>query len=176
MLTRLRRLALAASHLGWAPAVALVGCGSSSSPPTTADASITDGNGLDADGESAIDADGAREGGASGQGESCVGFAQGTPCGASGLPAYGYVCVHGSPPGIAGCVLASSAGSFGDTWCCNENLCVAQPDQDGACVDAGVPHRFQGPPSGDAGWVAAPAACVAASGGGSALEKFYCCP
>ena len=116
------------------------------------------------------------EAGASTTGETCIGFGKGTPCGTATFPDYGYVCFNGSPPGIAGCKLASSTGSFGDTYCCTENKCVAQPDQDKECKTAGAPRRFQCPPNGDAGPVMAPAGCISAGSGGSAVENFYCCP
>lgn len=110
-------------------------------------------------------------------GETCIGFGKGTPCDtACGLPAYGFVCFNGGPPGFAGCVQASSTGSFGDTYCCPENKCVPQPDQDKACKAAGTPHRYQCPPDGTGGSVAPPAGCADGGGGGSAVERFYCCP
>jgi hypothetical protein len=94
----------------------------------------------------------------------------------NGLPDYGYVCFNGSPPGIAGCKLASSTGSFGDTYCCTENKCVAEPDQDKECKAPSPPHRYQCPPDGNGGSVAPPAGCADGGGGGSAVERFYCCP
>jgi hypothetical protein len=109
-------------------------------------------------------------------GETCVGFGKGTPCDtACGLPAYGFVCFNGGPPGFAGCVQASSTG-FGDTYCCPDNKCVPQPDQDKECKAVGTPHRYQCPPDGTGGNVAPPAGCADAGGGGSAVEHFYCCP
>jgi hypothetical protein len=106
------------------------------------------------------------------KGETCVGFGKGTPCDtACGLPAYGYVCFNGGPPGFAGCVQASSTGSFGDTYCCPENKCVPQPDQDKECKTAGKPHRYQCPPD-----VAPASGCTPIDAGGSAVENFTCCP
>jgi hypothetical protein len=110
------------------------------------------------------------------KGETCVGFGKGTPCGTTcGLPPYGYVCLNGGPPGFAGCVQASST-SFGETYCCPENKCVPQPDQDTQCKTAGKGHRYQCPPDGNGGSVAPPANCVDGGSGGSAVERFYCCP
>lgn len=111
-------------------------------------------------------------------GETCVGFGTGAPCGdpACGTPAYGYVCFNGGPPGLAGCVQTTSS-SFGETYCCPELRCVAQPDQDTACsATPATPHRRQCPPDGDGGNVAPPAGCVDGGAGGSALENFFCCP
>ncbi len=105
--------------------------------------------------------DGANDSGGqdAGTGETCTGFAKGSPCGANGLPDYGYVCFFGSPPGIVGCQLAR-ASAFGDTYCCAENKCVAQPDQDAVCTAPGLPHRYQCPPNGAGGSVAAPRAAA----------------
>ncbi len=105
----------------WLLVSSVFACSSStvvSSPATDAGSAVDAGSEPDA----ALDAGG-------GTGETCVGFAENDPCGAMGLPQYGYVCFNGSPPGIAGCELASSAGALGDTYCCTENKCVAQPDQ-----------------------------------------------
>lgn len=169
-------------------AVVVEGCGADSADPVAGDGSTTDSPGSQPDGSTPDDdgstgdggtdsaVDGAVDSGANGKGETCIGFAKGTPCGANGFADYGYVCFNGSPPGIAGCKLATSTGSFGDTYCCTENKCVAQPDQDKECKAAGTPHRYQCPPEGDAGSVAPSAGCLAAGAGGSALEHFYCCP
>jgi hypothetical protein len=109
-------------------------------------------------------------------GETCIGFGKGTPCDtACGLPAYGFVCFNGGPPGFLGCIQASSTGSFGDTYCCPDNTCVPQPDQDKECKAAGTPHRYQCPPDGMGGNVAPPAGCADA-GAASTVEHFYCCP
>ena len=162
MISRARPLGLFFACVSLASTFVMIhGCGSDSTSPTAGDASA---------------ADSATDRGANGKGETCIGFAKGTPCGVNGFGDYGYVCFNGSPPGIAGCKLASSTGSFGDTYCCTENKCVAQPDQDKECKTAGAPHRFQCPPNGDAGPVMAPAGCFSAGGGGSAVENFYCCP
>ena len=110
-------------------------------------------------------------------GETCVGFGAGTGCDtACGLPKYGYVCFNGGPPGLTGCVQASSTGSFGDTYCCPDNECVAQPDQDKQCTTGGKPHRYQCPPDGMGGNVAPPTGCADGGSGGTDLERFYCCP
>lgn len=186
-LARLVALALAASAFG-SSALIMDGCGSDSTPaPGIGDGSTTDSPGSNPDGSmgdgssnDGSSTDGGKDGGANGKGETCIGFAKGKPCGAGGLPDYGYVCFNGSPPGIAGCVLASSS-SLGESWCCTENKCVAQPDQDtkecGPLVGAATPHRYQCPPrGGDAGTVAPPSGCADAGSGGTALEVFYCCP
>lgn len=165
---------------------ALGGCGSDATPGgITDDASTspdspgskTDGalDGAASDGGADATVDSASDGGTTGKGETCIGFAKGSPCGAAELPDYGYVCVNGSPPGIAGCKLASSS-SFGDTYCCAENKCVAQPDQDKECKGGKPPHRFQCPPQGDSGANVAPAAGCVSAGGGGGLEAFFCCP
>ncbi|MBX3188755.1 MAG: hypothetical protein KF819_17185 [Labilithrix sp.] len=111
-------------------------------------------------------------------GETCIGFGTGTPCGvpACGIPAYGYVCFNGGPPSFAGC-LQLTQSSLGETYCCPELRCVTQPDQDGMCsATPATPHRAQCPPDGDGGNVAPPLGCVESGSGGSALERFYCCP
>lgn len=171
-------------------AVALDGC-SSASTSSTADGGAP-GNGAKTEraepvdsssqstADSAVDAgpDAAPDSSAppSGKGETCVGFGMGEPCGTSGFGAYGYVCVNGSPPGIADCSLARSSGTFGDTYCCGENKCVAQPDQDSKCTEPGTPHRYQCPPTGTGGSVSPPSSCVVNGDGGTALDTFYCCP
>ncbi|MDB4937930.1 MAG: Poly(3-hydroxybutyrate) depolymerase [Labilithrix sp.] len=110
------------------------------------------------------------------KGETCIGFGKGTPCGAAcGLPAFGYVCFNGGPPGFAGCLQAGTT-SFGDTYCCPENECVPQPDQDKECKTAGKPHRYQCPPDESGSPVAPPAGCAGTDAGSTALETFYCCP
>ena len=142
-----------------------------------------------ADDDAAIDSALANDGGGAGDGacpatkvepstgETCVGFGAGTGCDtACGLPKYGYVCFNGGPPGFAGCVQASSTGGFGDTYCCPDDRCVPQPDQDKECATAGQPHRYQCPPDGNGGNVAPPSGCADGGVGGSALEHFYCCP
>ena len=174
---------LVASFVMGSIAVVIDGCGSPSADPGAGDGSTPDAPSARPDGALDEDAsladsgpDSAADGGASGKGETCIGFARGAPCGANGFADYGYVCFNGSPPGIAGCKLATSTGSFGDTYCCTENKCVAQPDQDKECKAAGTPHRYQCPPQGDGGAVAPPAGCADGGSGGSAVEHFSCCP
>jgi hypothetical protein len=199
-------LALVAVAVGalFGVAVALTAGGCSSdatkstpepSPTTDGAASIDDGGsaaeggfdgggGADAARDAAIAGDGGGDAGACptpvvkpGTGETCVGFGTGDPCKtACGLPAFGYVCFNGGPPSFAGCVQASSTSAFGDTYCCPDDKCVAQPDQDAMCKTAGKPHRFQCPPDGAGGTVAPASGCVQSGSGGSALEHFYCCP
>ncbi len=111
-------------------------------------------------------------------GETCTGFgATSDPCDpACGLPAYGYVCFNGGPPGFTGCVQAR-ASSLGDTYCCPKNDCVAEPDQDSQCNGVtGKPHLFQCPPDGtDGGSVPIPSGCSAKAVGGSPYA-YACCP
>jgi hypothetical protein len=109
-------------------AALFVACSSSSTTPST-----------DAGSGTSTDTD------AGPAGETCTGFGTGDPCGANGLPTYGYVCVGGHPPGFTDCVKASDS-SLGQTWCCPKNDCVAEPDQDQKCTIAGLPHLFQCPP------------------------------
>lgn len=130
----------------------------------------------DAGGDSAVKPDGAKVTGEAGPpGETCVGFGKGTPCGTASYPDYGYVCFDGGPPGFLGCQRASTT-SFGDTYCCPENKCVSQPDQDKECKSAAAPHRYQCPPNGSGGSVQPPPGCADAGGGASPVERFYCCP
>jgi hypothetical protein len=106
-------------------------------------------------------------------GETCTGFGKGDPCTPEcGL--YGYVCFNGGPPGFTGCLRVSST-SFGDTYCCAENKCVAEPDQDSHCAGAaGKPHLYQCPPDGtDGGSVAPPAGCATTTPLGP--YAYYCC-
>lgn len=110
-------------------------------------------------------------------GETCVGFGPSADscknaCGRS----YGYVCVDGGPPGFTDCVRVSSS-FLGETYCCTEDTCVAQPDQDKECSGvAGKPHRYQCPAGDDGGTVTPAAGCQEKGSGGSSAEKFYCCP
>lgn len=187
-LRRARSLAFVATSWSLvAGAFAIDGCGSDATPqaPSGEAGVAPDAPGSNGDGSTAADSarpDGGNDGapavdsGPSSTGETCIGFAKGTPCGSGGLPDYGYVCFGGSPPGIAGCVLGSSTGSFGDTWCCTENKCVAQPDRDKECTAPGTPHRYQCPPQGDAGNTPPPLGCADGGTGASALERYYCCP
>lgn len=109
-------------------------------------------------------------------GETCVGYGKGSPCSAE-CGEYGYVCFqNGGPPGFAGCLLINDNGQFGQTYCCTENKCVAQPDEDGKCTTPGKTHRYQCPPDGNGGHVAPPAGCADGGAGDTALERFYCCP
>lgn len=188
MSPRLRRFVLLAFATTSFGAVALFadGCGSDSATPggTTSEdgGGGTDGttNKDGATGSEAATTDGGADAPAdspaTGTGETCIGFAKGQPCGDGGLPEYGYVCFNGSPPGFNGCVQASKT-AFGETYCCPENKCVAQPDQDKKeCKAAATPHRYQCPPDGMGGSVAPPAGCADGGSGGSAVERFYCCP
>jgi hypothetical protein len=175
------------------------GCGSdaaTTSPTNDGSTSVDEGGGASEAGsdggvrDGSLDAATSSDGGGGGDsgacptpivkpstGETCVGFGAGDPCKtACGLPAFGYVCFNGGPPGFAGCVQASSTGAFGDTYCCPDDTCVAQPDQDGMCTTAGKSHRFQCPPDGAGGNVAPASGCVDGGSGGSALEHFFCCP
>lgn len=164
------------------------GCSSdSTSPSGTEDDAAASGDGTtkpkdggvitddDASTDSGGGTDSGTDTGTTGKGETCIGFGTGTPCGANGNPDYGYVCFNGSPPGFTGCKQASSS-AFGETYCCPDNKCVAQPDQDKECKAAGTPHRYQCPPDGMGGSVAPPAGCADGGSGGSAVERFYCCP
>lgn len=108
-------------------------------------------------------------------GETCVGFGKGTPCDVA-CGEYGYVCFNGGPPGFTDCREINDNGSFGSTYCCAQNRCVPQPDQDGMCTTAGKTHRYQCPPDGLGGNVTPPAGCVDGGSGGSQVERFYCCP
>lgn len=111
-------------------------------------------------------------------GETCVGFgAKAETCDPACGQSYGYVCFDGAPPGFTGCRKVTDT-SFGQTYCCPKNECVAQPDQDAMWCSgvAGKPHRFQCPPNGNGGHVAPPAGCEEKGSGGSNVEKFYCCP
>ncbi len=108
-----------------------------------------------------------------GNGETCIGYGTGSTCDpACGQP-YGYVCFDGPPPGFTGCREISTSALVGNSYCCPKNDCVAQPDQNGACGDAGASttKRFQCPPGSTA-----PAGCVEHNSGSTNLEKFYCCP
>ncbi len=195
-----------AAVFGVAVTLAAGGCGSdgtTSSPTADGATSIDDGgsaaesdggdgsgggSGGDGSTDAARDAATANDGGGDAgacptpivrpsTGETCIGFGTGDPCKkACGLPAFGYVCFNGGPPGFAGCVQASSTSAFGDTYCCPDDRCVAQPDQDGMCKTAGKSHRFQCPPDGAGGNVAPASGCVDGGFGGSALEHFFCCP
>jgi hypothetical protein len=190
-----RALALVVLSLAFGGAVlAMDGCGtdsavsggSTSDAPSAKDSTSDDDGGAGADtGTDApgtladgavVDANCPKPKTAPSTGETCIGFGKGTPCDtACGLPAYGYVCINGGPPGFAGCVQASTS-SFGESYCCPDNKCVPQPDQDKECKSAATPHRYQCPPDGTGGNVAPAAGCADAGGGGSAVEKFYCCP
>ena len=154
--------------------------GSPSADAASGDASTSEGSTSDATNlpdAASVDANCPKPKVLAATGQTCVGFGAGSPCDPGcGLPAYGYVCFNGGPPGFTGCVQASSTGSFGDTYCCPKNDCVAQPDQDTMCGAAGKPHRFQCPPDGAGNAVSPPAGCGDGGAGATALEKFYCCP
>lgn len=111
------------------------------------------------------------------KGETCIGFGKtGSTCANACGRAYGFVCVGGGPPGFEGCVQVSTS-SFGESYCCAENKCVAQPDQDKECVSvSGKPHRYQCPIAEDGGPLTPPSGCTEKGSGGSSAEKFYCCP
>jgi hypothetical protein len=111
-------------------------------------------------------------------GETCTGFGKESPCEpACGLPAYGYVCFNGGPPGFNGCVQVRSS-SLGETYCCPHNDCVAEPDQDKQCSGvSGKPHLYQCPPSDvDGGAVAPPSGSCASKSIGGSRYAYYCCP
>lgn len=136
----------------------------------------------DAGGDGASPDDGGKDGsiddGGTGTGETCIGFGAKAPCGTGGKPAYGYVCVDGSPPGIAGCALASKSIA-GETYCCTQLACVAQPDRDAVdCKSAQRPHRFQCAVDGaDALLAQPPAGCSEDVGAAiPTSSRFYCCP
>ena len=176
--SRVVALALATLAVGGMTA-AVDGCGSDS-PAKTGTGEESDG-GADSPTSlpdaAALDASCPKGKVVASTGETCIGFGKGTPCDmACGLPAYGFVCFNGGPPGFAGCVQASSTGSFGDTYCCPDNRCVPQPDQDKECKSAGTPHRYQCPPDGMGRGVAPPPGCADGGSGSSAVERFYCCP
>ena len=109
-----------------------------------------------------------------GNGETCIGYGTGSTCEPSCGQPYGYVCFNGPPPSFTGCREVSKSALVGNSYCCPKNDCVAQPDQNAACGDAGAgkTKRFQCPP----GSSAPPAGCVEHNSGGTNLEKFYCCP
>ena len=130
-----------------------------------------DGGGEQTDSGPFVDGASDIDSGINGTGQRCVASAKRSPCGTNALPDYAYVCANGSPPGIAGCALAA-VGATADTYCCAENRCVAQPDQDTNCALAGTPRRYQCPPSGDGGssTIAPPPGCADAG------PLLYCCP
>jgi hypothetical protein len=149
--------------------------------------STDDSGGSDAGGKSDVAEGGTKNDGGGGEGgactgtvkpatgETCVGFGKKDPCNVA-CGEYGYVCFNGGPPGFTGCY-QMSASAFGETYCCPENKCVAMPDQNAMCSGvAGKPNRYQCPPDGAGGNVAAPAGCQETGSGGTELEKFYCCP
>lgn len=179
----MRRLVLAFAF------AAFLACSSSSSsptrtsPPPAQDASTAPPSEQDA-GDAGIEASASQDAScptpkaATSTGETCTGFGEtGDPCDpACGLPRYGYLCFNGGPPGFAGCVQVR-ATSLGETYCCPNNDCVAEPDQDARCSGAsGKPHLYQCPPEGKDGGAAAPASdCVAEPVPGSPYP-YYCCP
>lgn len=112
-----------------------------------------------------------------GVGETCIGYGDtGDTCDTEQGKPYGYVCFGGAPPGVKGCKLTRTSGTLGNNYCCEENPCVEQIDQGAACNGvSGKPHRYQCPPDG-AGNATPPAGCEEHNSGGSAVEKYYCCP
>jgi hypothetical protein len=163
-------------------------CDDAAKTPSSPDAATTDGGSAGETGtvSDAAAADGGAEGGGGtcpfgtqfqSNGETCVGFGVSSECEAAGsCGRYGYLCINGGPPGITGCT-EKSTSAFGNSYCCPTNPCVAQPDQNGACGDAGAgkTKRFQCPPEGG-GHATPPGGCVEHTSGGTALERFYCCP
>lgn len=153
--------------------VVAIGCSSEASP--AADAAVDAATTTDAD---ALDAPACDGSAASGAGETCIGYGpspESCPAGC-GQP-YGYVCFGGPPPGFSGCRETRVSAVLGNSYCCANNACVAEPDRDGDCTSvSGKPHRFQCPPDGTGGHVAAPAGCVEHGSGSTDLERFFCCP
>lgn len=116
---------------------------------------------------------------ASKSGETCIGFGAKPESCDAGCNPYGYVCFGGGPPAFTNCHEIRTSAVIGNTYCCSENKCVAEPDQDQQCLDAGAgkTHRYQCPPNeSGSGNVAPPNGCVEHVSGTSAIEKFYCCP
>jgi hypothetical protein len=107
-----------------------------------------------------------------GNGETCIGYGTGSTCDPQCGQPYGYVCANGPPPGFTGCREVSKS-ALGNSYCCPKNDCVAQPDQNAVCNDAGAgkTKRYQCPPGSTP-----PAGCVEHKSGGTNLEKLYCCP
>jgi hypothetical protein len=151
------------------------GGGSPEDAPSTTDATPGDGStDATADAPSSIACTGGKP--VADAGETCTGFGQKDPCDKCTPGGYGYVCFGGGPPNIAGCQLVRSS-SFGETYCCPKNDCVAEPDQDSKCRGkAGTPHRYQCPPTNDdGGFATPPAGCVNASTPADPYP-YYCCP
>jgi hypothetical protein len=112
-------------------------------------------------------------------GETCIGFGPKPETCDAGCNPNGYVCFGGGPPGFTNCHEIRVSAIVGNTYCCSENKCVAEPDQDQQCLDAGAgkTHRFQCPPNENgSGNVAPPNGCVEHKSGTTAVEKFFCCP
>lgn len=112
-----------------------------------------------------------------GLGETCTGYGEGDPCDpACAVPRYGYVCVGGSPPGLAGCRLLREGGVIGSTYCCPDLACVRQPDQDALCAAEGPrSRRFQCAAHADGGLEATPPADCREVGDALPGSRFYCC-
>jgi hypothetical protein len=116
---------------------------------------------------------------ASKTGETCIGFGAKPESCDAGCNPYGYVCFGGGPPAFANCHEMRVSAIVGNTYCCSENKCVAEPDQDQQCLDAGAgkTHRYQCPPNENgSGNVTPPNGCVEHVSGTTAVEKFFCCP
>ena len=112
-----------------------------------------------------------------GNGETCVGYGTSESCPEGCGQPYGYVCFDGPPPGFTGCRETRVHALLGNNYCCPDNDCVAQPDQNAMCSGvAGKPKRYQCPPASGGGNVAPPSGCEEHGSGATNVEKYYCCP